>query len=364
MVAPARSTEARHDTDVDVDVAIIGAGQAGLSVAYFLRRTQRRFVLLDAEDGPGGAWRHGWDSLRLFSPATWSSIAGWPMPAFRDGYPTRDHVIDYLTRYEQRYALPVHRPVWVEQVTREGPVLRVSSANREWRCRAVVSTTGTWRHPFVPQVPGLDRFRGRQVHSAHYRNPADLAGRRVLVVGGGNSGAQILAEVSQVASVLWVTQEPPRFLPDEVDGRVLFERATQRWYALQEGRPVEDLPGGFGDIVMVPPVVDARRRGVLTARGPLMAFTEDAAVWPDGSQAPVDVVIWCTGFRPALSHLEALGVVGPDGRVAVDGTRSLHDPGLWLVGYGDWTGMASATLIGVMRTARSTAAEIDTHLGS
>src|SRR5690606_37578031 len=116
-----------------VDVAIIGGGQAGLSVAYFLRRTTRSFLVFDAEEGPGGAWRHGWDSLRLFSPAHASSLSGWPMPPTAERFPTRDEVIDYLTRYEQRYRIPVVRPVWIEAVERGPDALIVRSANRSWR---------------------------------------------------------------------------------------------------------------------------------------------------------------------------------------------------------------------------------------
>ena len=189
-----------------------------------------------------------------------------------------------------------------------------------------------------------------------------VVGQRILVVGGGNSGAQILAEVSQVAETLWVTEKPPNFLPDDVDGRVLFERATKRWRAQQEGRPVDHLPGGFGDIVMVPPVVEARGRGVLHAREPFARFTPTGVQWADGREALIDTVIWCTGFRPALAHLAPLGILDETGRVPIEGTRSTAERRLWLVGYGDWTGMASATLIGVMRTARSTAQEIDAFL--
>jgi thioredoxin reductase len=170
----------------------------------------------------------------------------------------------------------------------------------------------------------------------------------VLVVGGGNSGAQILAEVSRVADASWVTLEAPLFLPDEVDGRVLFERAT----------PV----GGLGDIVMVPSVKEARERGVLRSVRPFERFTADGVIWGGGKREPIDAVVWCTGFRPALGHLEALGLVRSDGTVETHGTRSAREPRLWLVGYGEWTGFASATLIGVMRSARETAAEIQTYL--
>lgn len=344
-----------------MDVVVIGGGQAALSVAYFLRRTPWSYLLLDAEDAPGGAWRHGWPSLRLFSPSEASSLSGWPMPSVSDGFPTRDHVIAYLARYEERYGIPVVRPIRVDAVERAGDRLTVRAADRAWSARAVVSATGTWRMPFVPAYRGRQVFAGTQMHSANYAGPASLAGRRVLVVGGGNSGAQILAEVSTVAETIWVTEHPPRFLPDDVDGGVLFRWASERWKATQEGRTASVPEGGLSDVVMVPPVVDARARGVLLARDPFDRFTRTGVRWADGTTADVDVVIWCTGFRPALSHLATLGII-TDGRVRVSGTRSVDEERLWLVGYGDWTGYASATLIGVGRTARSTVEEIDQFL--
>lgn len=344
------------------DVIIIGAGQAGLSVAYFLRRSNLSVLILDAEDAGGGAWRHGWDSLRLFSPASWSSIAGWPMPASGDQYPSRDHVIDYLRKYETRYEFKIERPVLVTGVEQMEQGFQVNAGAKSLQSRAVVCATGTWRNPFVPELEGMRLFQGQQLHSAHYVSPEPFKGKKVMVVGGGNSGAQILAEVSLAAeSTTWVTLQPPAFLPDEVDGRVLFERATARWQAQQEGKDPEELPGGFGDIVMVPPVLDARRRGVLHSVGPFARLTEEGAQWADGSAKAFDAIIWCTGFRPALQPLESLGLVS-DSKVAVEGTRASGCPDLWLVGYGEWTGAASATLIGVMRTARSTASEITEHL--
>ncbi|MCP2073111.1 UNVERIFIED_ORG: cation diffusion facilitator CzcD-associated flavoprotein CzcO [Pseudomonas lini] len=340
------------------DVVIIGGGQSALAVAYFLRRTQLTFVILDAEQEPGGAWRHGWDSLRLFSPATWSSIPGWMMPPTQAGYPSRDHVIDYLKQYEQRYQFAVVRPVRVNRVERTALGLRVWADGRHWDAKAVVSATGTWSNPYIPYYPDAESFAGQQLHSANYVQAQPFAGKRVLVVGGGNSGAQILAEVSKVAQTTWVTPVEPLFLPDEVDGRVLFERATERWKAQQQGLVIEQPVGGLGDIVMVPPVVDARARHALKSVRPFQRFTRNGVIWADGSESAVDVVIWCTGFRPALQHLDALGVVNSEGRVEVEGTRSIEEPRLWLVGYGEWTGSASATLIGVTRTARSTVSEI------
>lgn len=351
------------NTPTTVDVLVIGGGQAALATAYFLRRTHLSFLLLDEQATPGGAWLHGWDSLRLFSPAAWSSIPGWPMPASASTYPTRAEVIDYLSRYEERYQLPVQRPVHVESVERDGDYLRVRAGAHSLRARAVVSATGTWSNPYIPDYPGREQFAGVQLHSAHYVDPAPFIGKRVMIVGGGNSGAQVLAEVSKVAETLWITPEPPLFLADDVDGRVLFERATERWKAQQEGRTVEQPIGGLGDVVMVEPVREARSRGVLVSERPFARFSEHGVEWADGRRADIDAVIWCTGFRPALAHLGELGVIESDGKVAVEGTRALKQPNLWLVGYGEWTGAASATLIGVTRTARSTVSEIVEALG-
>jgi putative flavoprotein involved in K+ transport len=193
----------------DFDVVVVGAGQSGLAAGYFLRRQTLSFVLLDAGEAPGGAWRHGWDSLTLFSPAQYSSLPGWPMPpASGGGYPARDAVIAYLAAYETRYALPVHRPVRVAAVRRAEPGLVVEAEDgARWTARAVISATGTWSAPFIP--PMATGFAGRQIHSAQYRRPQEFAGLSVLVVGGGNSGAQILAEVSRhAASATWVTERP------------------------------------------------------------------------------------------------------------------------------------------------------------
>ncbi|MBB6599194.1 ArsO family NAD(P)H-dependent flavin-containing monooxygenase [Luteimonas sp. MC1825] len=348
--------------DLDVDVLVIGGGQAALATAYFLRRTGLSFLLVDAEDGPGGAWRHAWDSLTLFSPATWSSIAGRQMVSQREGYPARDDVLAYLSDYEAYYAIPVERPALVQSVHRADGRLVASGAGRRWSARAIVSATGTWRNPFVPEYPGAALFAGEQLHSSHYVEPERFTGKKVLVVGGGNSGAQILAEVSRVAEARWVTQQAPSFLPDDVDGRVLFARATERWRAQQAGKVVDVPVGGLGDIVMVPPVREARGRGVLHAVAPFERFTATGVAWADGRAEQVDAVIWCTGFRPALGHLQPLDVLEADGRVLVDGTRSVRCPQLWLVGYGDWTGAASATLVGVTRYARDTVAGISAAL--
>ena len=349
-----------------LDVVVIGGGQAGLAAGYFLRRTPLSFLILDDGEAPGGAWRHAWDSLTLFSPAEWSSLPGWPMPVPQGGgYPPRDAVVRYLAAYEARYALPLLRPVRVAAVRRGAGHLLVEGADgRSWRARAVLSATGNWGSPWIPDMPGRAVYRGRQVHSAHYRRPEDFTGQAVLVVGGGNSGAQILAEVSKVAPTTWVTEREPVFLPDDVDGRVLFERATERWQAEREGRAPAEPRGSLGDIVMVPPVREARARGVLShSLRPFASLEADGAVWADGSRVAAEAIIWCTGFRPALGHLAPLGLPGADGRAQVGPEgRATAEPRLWLLGYGDWTGSASATLAGITRAARGAVAALSEAL--
>ncbi|MET9860666.1 ArsO family NAD(P)H-dependent flavin-containing monooxygenase [Streptomyces smyrnaeus] len=346
-----------------VDV-VVGGGQAGLAAGFHLRRAGVDFVVLDAQHRPGGAWRHMWDSLHLFSPAAYSSLPGRPMPV-QPGrpYPEAAHVVDYLAEYEQRYGIPVQRPVRVRAVRREDGFLRVEGDTGTWRARAVISATGTWWRPFVPAVPGQDLFTGRQLHTVDYRTPKEFAGPgihpaaawgNVIVVGGGNSGAQIAADLAGVDGVelTWVTRRPPRYLPDDIDGRALFDAATARRRALEAGRPDTGGVASLGDIVAVPPVRAARDAGRLVHRAMFDRLTAHGVAWADGTTAAADAVIWCTGFRPALAHLAPLGLRGARGHIATDGTRAIAEPRLHLLGYGDWTGPASATLIGVGRPAR------------
>ncbi|MFI7106870.1 ArsO family NAD(P)H-dependent flavin-containing monooxygenase [Nonomuraea sp. NPDC050227] len=346
------------------DVVVIGAGQAGLGVGYHLRRAGADFVILDAQEAPGGAWRHVWPSLRLFTLARHSSLPGRMMPTPPgDGYPDAPHVVSYFTDYERRYRLPIVRPAAVRAVRRADDRLAVESAAGLWHARIVVSATGTWWRPYVPYYPGIRDFRGEQLHTAGYRGPEPFRGRRMLVVGGGNSAAQILADLSRVTEVAWATSRPPRLMPDELDGRAVFALTARRHRAVLAGRDPGDIPD-LGDIIAVPPVREARDRGVLKAEPMFTRITPDGVTWSDGSAAAFDAIVWGTGFRPALHHLAPLRLRGPGGVIATAGTRVLAEPRLHLHGYGDWTGPASDTLIGAGHNARHLAAEIVTQLRS
>ncbi|MFE0653948.1 ArsO family NAD(P)H-dependent flavin-containing monooxygenase [Streptomyces sp. NPDC059534] len=348
-----------------VDVLVIGGGQAGLAAGYHLRRLGLDFVVLDAQATPGGAWQHSWDSLHLFSPAAYSSLPGRLMsPQPGETYPGAAHVVSYLSDYEQRYELPIVRPVRVEAVHRDGKFLRVETAAGTWRARTVISATGTWWRPFVPAAPGRTEFKGTQLHTVEYRRPADFAGQRVVVVGGGNSGAQIAADLAYDTDLTWVTLREPRYLADDIDGRALFDHATARRRALDEGRTDTGGVASLGDIVAVPPVREARDAGLLKAQPMFARLTTTGVEWADDTRADADAIIWCTGFRPALTHLAPLGLRGPRGHIPTHGTQALAEPRLHLLGYGDWTGPASATLIGVGRPAREAARRIADLLGA
>ncbi|MCC9176441.1 ArsO family NAD(P)H-dependent flavin-containing monooxygenase [Arthrobacter sp. zg-Y750] len=364
----------------DVDVLVIGGGQAGLAAGYYLNRLRRdeatgrsgpapTFAILDANRQPGGAWQHYWKSLELFSPAAYSSLPGYQMPAWTgEGNPSAEHVAQYLRTYEARYDLPVYRPVRVDAVRRidggayltDGGYL-TDTDHGQWASRAIINATGSWATPYIPAVPGSEQFTGRQLHTAGYRGPEPFAEQNVVVVGGGNSGAQIAADLAPTSSVTWVTRHPPRYLPDDVDGRALFSIATRRSKALAAGEPAPAGIADIGDIVAVPAVRKARDAGLLKARPMFFRFVPEGVQWEDGEKLRADAVIWCTGFRPDLQHLRPLGLAIRNGVPATDArlrTRSVDGPDLFFLGYGDWTGSASATLIGVGATARDTVAKI------
>lgn len=344
------------------DVVVIGGGQSGLAVGYYLRRTGLSYIILDSQNEAGGAWLQTWKSLRLFSPAQWSSLPGSIMNGGTDYYPSRDETITYLRQYESKYNLTVKRPVKVLSVSKAENGFMLDTSDGLYDTKVVVSATGSFENPYTPKLPGIDSFQGKIIHSSQYVAPDDFRNKIVAIVGEGNSGAQILAEVSKVARTIWITQKEPKFLPDHVDGRYLFDAATQMYEAQKAGK--EFKPPSLGDVVMVESVKDARKRNVLLSAPPFDYFIPDGILWKDGHAEKVDAVIFCTGFKSSLSHLAFLNVISQEGRAETQGTRSKKVEGLWFVGYGNWTGFASATLIGVGRSAKTTVDEISKYVSS
>jgi putative flavoprotein involved in K+ transport len=344
------------------DVIVIGGGQSGLACGYYLRRSQLDYLILDKQEKCGGAWQHAWDNLTLFSPAQHSSLPGWLMPKSENLFPLKQEVIDYLCQYEQHYRLPIERSVNVQNITSKGNIFKVSTSQGDYYARAIIAAAGTWENPFIPKIEGIETFTGIQVHSANYKNAEPFRNLKVLVVGEGNSGAQIVAEVSKVTTVKWSTRKPPQYLPDDVDGFYLFNVASAKYKAEQEGKPFDAANYDLGNIVMVPPVKEARSRNVLNSSGSFDSIYEKGVVWTDGTREEFDAIIWCTGFGYATSFLQDLVSIDERGIVKTDESQAAEIPGLWLAGYGGWTGYASATLIGINRNAKQTVNEINEYL--
>jgi cation diffusion facilitator CzcD-associated flavoprotein CzcO len=340
-----------------VDVAVIGAGQAGLSAAYFLGRAGFEpgpgFVVLDADDGPGGAWRHRWPTLRFGTAHRIHPLPGLPLGEVDETAPASQVVADYFAAYEARFALPVLRPVRVTAVRRaDRDRLLVESAAGSWAARAVVNATGTWTRPFWPYYPGRERFAGRQLHTADYRGPEELAGRHVVVVGGGNSAVQLLAEISEVATTTWVTRRPPRWRQGAFDEQAGREAVAMVERRVREGLPPASVVSVTG-LAMTPAVAAARDRGALERLPMFDRILPDGVAWDDGRFVPADVILWATGFRAALDHLAPLRLREPGGGIRMVGTRVAREPRLHLIGYGP-----SASTIGANRAGRTAVREI------
>jgi len=337
------------------DAIVIGAGQAGLSAAHHLKRRNVATLVLDANDAPGGAWQHRWDSLTM---ADVHGVADLPDAAAPGAgpEPANQVVPAYFAAYEAEQGLDVLRPVRVDRVVSVGELLEVRAGERRFLTRTLVNATGTWERPFVPHYPGIETFRGEQFHTVDYPGAEHLAGKRVLVVGGGASAVQFLGELAPVADTLWVTRREPVWR-ERFDGEDGF-RAVQ----LVEERVLRGLPPQ--SVVSVTGLhlrPQERRAEELGAyrRQPMFATIEpDGVRWDDGRFEAVDVILWATGFRPAVSHLAPLRLRGIHGGIELartpgagqTPTAAARDPRVHLVGYGP-----SASTIGANRAGRAAA---------
>jgi cation diffusion facilitator CzcD-associated flavoprotein CzcO len=344
-------------------VVVVGAGQAGLSTGYGLRRAGLApgpgFVVLDGDDGPGGAWRHRWPTLRVDRAHRIASLPGLPFEPADPTRPAAEIVPAYFDAYERAFDLQVRRPVRVSAVRPAGPELLVETDRGEWRTRALINATGTWTRPFRPRYPGAGTFRGRQLHPVDYNGPDEFAGQRVVVVGGGASGVQLLIEIAQVAAATtWVTRRPPVFRDEPFDdeyGRAVVARVEER---VRAGLPPESVVSVTG-LVRTPEVRAAQAAGLLERRPMFERIIPDGVAWPDGSTVDADVILWATGWRAALGHLAPLRLRGRGGGIEVDGTRVRSDPRIHLVGYGP-----SASTIGANRAGRAAAREVVAFLSA
>ncbi|MFR9797874.1 NAD(P)-binding domain-containing protein [Streptomyces sp. MS06] len=342
----------------DIEVVVVGAGQAGLSSAYHLRRSgllpDRDFVVLDHSPAPGGAWQFRWPSLTYGKVHGMHSLPGMELADADPGRPSSEVIGAYFDRYEHAFDLRVRRPVDVRAV-REGAAgrLRVETSAGVWTARALINATGTWDRPFWPRYPGQGSFRGRQVHTAGYPGPEAFAGQRVVVVGGGASGTQHLLEIAPyAAATTWVTRRPPVFREGPFD-----EDAGRAAVALVEERVRRGLPPQSVVSVTGLPLDERIRQGladgVLDRRPPFHRIAPDGVEWRDGRRVAADVILWATGFRPAFDHLAPLRLRGPGGGIRMEGSRVAADPRIHLVGYGP-----SASTVGANRAGRTAVRDI------
>jgi putative flavoprotein involved in K+ transport len=330
-----------------LDALVVGGGQAGLAAGYHFRRAGLSFEILEAAEEPGGSWPGYYESLTLFSPSRYSALPGMPFPGPPDRYPTRDEVVGYLRRYAEAFGLPVSTGERVLRAERAGAGFRVLTAGGgEYRARTLIAATGSFAKPHRPRFPGQEAFRGRILHVAEYRNPAPFRGKRVVVVGAGNSAVQIAYELAAVARTTLATRAPLRFEPQTILGRdVHFWLSVSGLDRLPLGRLFDvSEPGGVVDDGTYAAAVRSGRPG----RRPVFSrLTESGVVWDDGTEEPVDAVLLATGYGPNLDYLRPLGALRDDGRPEQRGGMSRAIPGLYFIGLPFQTSFASATLRGV-----------------
>jgi thioredoxin reductase len=351
------------------EIVVIGAGQAGLSAAYHLKRLGcapvHGFVVLDQSPSPGGAWQFRWPSLTL---STVNRIHDLPGLRFAEAVPTDASeaqaavaVPHYFAEYERRFELPVYRPVQVTVVCDRGDRLVVEADRFAVSARGIINATGTWETPYIPGYPGAELFRGRQLHTKDYRTAEEFAGRHVVIVGGGISAVQLLDEISRVTTTTWVTRRPPEFRSgpfDEQAGRAAVKLVEER---VRRGLPPQSVVSVTG-LPVTPRVEAMRARGVLKRLPMFSDIVAEGVRWPDGTVVRADVILWCTGFRSALDHLAPLGLREPDGGIVMTGrlaTQVAKDPRVHLVGYGP-----SASTIGANRAGAAAASELLAFLGA
>lgn len=351
-------------TVIETDVAVIGAGQAGLSAGYHLRRagleSGRGFVMLDRSPAPGGAWQYRWPSLTLSTVNRVHDLPGMEFAETLDETPSdgviaAEAVPKYYAAYEEKFDLRVRRPVTVTVVCDREPRFRVEADDVILSARGLINATGTWEKPFIPWYPGAETFRGRQIHTKDYRSADEFAGQHVVVVGGGISAVQLLDEISLVTTTTWVTRREPEFRDSDFGpdaGRAAVAMVEER---VRAGLPPGSVVSVTG-LLLTDRLKAARDRGVLERLPMFTEIVPDGLRWADGTTVNADVILWATGFRSALDHLAPLRLRGHGGGIVMDGrlaTRVAADHRVHLLGYGP-----SASTIGANRAGRAAVTEL------
>jgi putative flavoprotein involved in K+ transport len=340
-----------------IQTIIIGGGQAGLSVGYHLARRGLPFVILDANPHIGDAWRNRWDSLKLFTPARYAGLPGFPFPMRGDLAPTKDQVADYLQSYADRFHLPVRNGVKVDALTREGERFVVTAGDLRFESDNVVVAMADYQKPRTPAFARDLDPRIVQFHAHSYRNASQLQEGSVLIVGVGNSGAEIGLEVARTHQT-WLSGKEFGHVSFRIDspiGRFVLMRLVRfiGHHILTLGTPIgrkfrpKTLSHG-GPLVRVHPI-DLVNAGI--ERVPKVAGVRNGQPFlEDGRILDVKNVIWCTGYDPGFSWIH-LPIFGDDRRPVHERGIVTKEPGMYFVGLHFMYSMTSATLIGVGRDA-------------
>jgi putative flavoprotein involved in K+ transport len=348
------------------DTVIIGGGQAGLATGYHLAKQGLPFVILDANDRIGDSWRKRWDSLRLFTPARYDGLPGWPFPAPAWSFPTKDEMADYLEAYAARFELPVRTGVRVDGLSREADRYVVTAGDRRFEADHVVVASGAYHSPRVPAFALELDPDIVQLHSSEYRNPSQLQEGGVLVVGAANSGAEIALDVSR-DHLTWLSGRHPGQEPTRPGSRLDRLLTPLIWFVLQHVLTLKtpigwkvrrELHSGGLPLARVRPE-DITAAGI--ERVPRTTGARSGRpVLDDGRDLEVANVIWCTGFVPDFPWID-LPIFAEDGDPVHDRGIVSSEPGLYFVGLFFLYAAASSLVGGVGRDAEYIARHIASH---
>ena len=341
------------------DVAVIGAGQAGLAIGYFLAQQGRRFVMFDSADSVGSAWRDRWDSLVLFTSRRYDSLPGLTFPGDPDGYPTGDEVVAYLQQYAAFNELPIEFNSHVQSLAERNGAFVVELRDRLIEADQVVVATGPFRVPNLPAMSGQLAPEVFQTHSAGYRKPSDVPEGRVVVVGGGNTGFQIAKELSASHRVHLAIGSRQTPLPQRFLGRDLF------WWLTKLGVLEKTVDSRIGrrardrDTLIGSSSRELKRRYGVGLKPRVVGASSRTLSFADSTELEVDAVIWATGYRPDHSWINA-AVMDSEGNVRH--RRGVTDvPGLYFLGL-SWQYTRGSALLGwVKDDAEFIAAQISAN---
>jgi len=364
VAAEPRSGPTEPTSAEQFETIVIGAGQAGLSVGYHLSRLGRPFVILEARAHVGDVWRERWDSLRLFTPARFDGLDGMAFPSPGHSFPTKDEMADYLAAYADWFELPVRTGVRVDSLSRPGDRFLVRAGERRFEAENVVVAMADYQEPKVPAFASELDPAIVQLHSFDYRSPGQLRDGAVLIVGAGNSGAEIAREIAPEHEV-WLSGRDTGQIPfrlENAPGRVLLNQVLlrglfHRVFSVRTpvGRKLRSAIGHHGGPLIRVKSRDLENAGV--TRVPKTAGVNDGRpVLDDGRVLDVTNVIWCTGFRPGFDWIDL--PVFRDGGPAHQSGIVEEEPGLYFVGLFFLHALSSAMIHGVGRDARRVAAAI------